>query len=537
MNTPVAAALRCSLMFLVSAVAYADSAQWNLNPTSGDWNTIANWRPIGVPNGPADMATFALSNTTNVSISQDTEVNGITFTSAATNPYSIEVNSGLTLTLSGTGITNNSGIAQFLYCDQLGDEGGQILFTNSASAGNAAITSYGVLQFSNNSTAGSADIENGGDILFSNGATAGSANILNFSLGETEFSDSSTAGDATIDGYDTSFIEFFDTSTAGSATIQSLGEITFYDSSDGGTARIWIHEFFPVPESGVLDISRHNAPGVTIGSIEDDGYVLLGANNLTVGSNNLNTTFSGVILDGAFVTSLTRVATGAVDFTAASSYDGRPRLDSGLSGDSDSTSSNTLLIQDRGLTGSTGGSLTKIGSGTLDLEGANTYTGDTNINRGGLQVDGSISSNTFVNRGGTLAGSGTVNGNITNRGGKISPGGAIGVPGVLTVGGNYTTWANRIAGGTLSIQIGGGNVGQVSVLDVQGNANLGGFLDPVLVSGFVPEIGQSFTFLNFASFTGFFHIRRPVFDHGRKRWSVAYSPTSAALIVEDNHHP
>ena len=32
MNTLVAAALRFSLIFLVSAVAYADSAQWNLNP-------------------------------------------------------------------------------------------------------------------------------------------------------------------------------------------------------------------------------------------------------------------------------------------------------------------------------------------------------------------------------------------------------------------------------------------------------------------------------------------------------------------------
>src|SRR5437660_9725826 len=112
MNTPVAAALRFSLMFLVSAVVYADSAQWNLNPTSGDWNTATNWTPATVPNGSADAATFALSNTTNVSISANTEVNAITFAAAATTPYTISLGTShvfpLGLNLSGAGIMNNS---------------------------------------------------------------------------------------------------------------------------------------------------------------------------------------------------------------------------------------------------------------------------------------------------------------------------------------------------------------------------------------------------------------------------------------------
>jgi autotransporter-associated beta strand protein len=66
------------------------------------------------------------------------------------------------------------------------------------------------------------------------------------------------------------------------------------------------------------------------------------------------------------------------------------------------------VIQDGGQNGGTGGSLTKIGPGTLILTGANTYTGDTNIDRGVLQVDSSITSNTFVNRRAILAGTGTI---------------------------------------------------------------------------------------------------------------------------------
>jgi autotransporter-associated beta strand protein len=97
--------------------------------------------------------------------------------------------------------------------------------------------------------------------------------------------------------------------------------------------------------NGNLDISAHNAPGVTVGSIEGSGNVFLGANNLTVGSNNLSTTFSGVIQDGGF-------------------------------------------------NGGAGGSLTKIGTGTLSLTNSNTYSGGTLINAGTLIAahDGALGS-------------------------------------------------------------------------------------------------------------------------------------------------
>src|SRR5207249_11358407 len=111
-NITTKTSLLLALLFgLTSQSLQAGSATWNLNPTSGDWNTAVNWTPNTVPNGPDDTATFDISNQTALSFSADTEVNEIVFNLGA-EAYTITVPGKHLTTISGAGIVNNSGVRQ-----------------------------------------------------------------------------------------------------------------------------------------------------------------------------------------------------------------------------------------------------------------------------------------------------------------------------------------------------------------------------------------------------------------------------------------
>src|SRR5437868_8393843 len=68
----VAPAIGFGLILLVAEFAHAGGATWAANPISGEWNNAANWTPMSVPGqGGVGEATFALSNTTKVSVLAD----------------------------------------------------------------------------------------------------------------------------------------------------------------------------------------------------------------------------------------------------------------------------------------------------------------------------------------------------------------------------------------------------------------------------------------------------------------------------------
>src|SRR5438270_13617225 len=158
----------CALTFVVAPSARAGSATWS-GQLNSNWNVFQNWSPQTVPNGPSDVATMGGSNNRTVYLSANTEVNSITFPKPFTPfiavNYGITVSTNLTLTISGTGITNNSGQAQnFVVAASDGTVGeAQLFFTNSATAGSAIFTNDappvsgvdgGVTEFLDSSTAG-----------------------------------------------------------------------------------------------------------------------------------------------------------------------------------------------------------------------------------------------------------------------------------------------------------------------------------------------------------------------------------------------
>jgi hypothetical protein len=327
-----------ALLFLfLPKIASAGSATWNLNPTSGDWNTAVNWTPATVPNGPSDAATFALSNTTEVALSASTTIGGIVFSPGAS-AFTLST-SFQTLEIEGAGITNNSGLTQtFLVPTDLADGRGLLEFFNTATAGGN--TNYiiegseagpdgGRINFWDSSTAGDASfvLEGGGQnagttgglIFFMDTSTAENATFDcqsggsgNGVLAGVDFVDNSSAGNATLIAEGVNGVGSFNgavlirgESTAANATLIANdgkpGGLLYFDESSTGdhaTVKVYGNGNMQMPIAGT---------SLSIGSLEGDGIVLMESKNLSVGRNNTNTIFRGAIEGSG---TLTKLGTG-----------------------------------------------------------------------------------------------------------------------------------------------------------------------------------------------------------------------------------
>ena len=501
---------------------FSSARAMTLNSGGGTFDTNGNTATLsGVIGGTAGLTKTGAGTLT---LTGTNSYGGGTIIQAGT------LNIGTTSTMGSiTGAITNAGSLTFVNANTSGitaitntAPGAQTSFTNGSSAGTMTIANNNgsTTLFQDNSTAANATIVSGsgldpgffGGVGFAGNSTAGNATIINNKGGAGIFFDNSTAGNATIvsnggpggfGGLSTldAAVDFEGSSTAGNATITANGNslIVFGGSASGGNAR------FITNAGASFDLSFLTSAGTTAGSIEGAGRYNLGSKQLTVGSNNLSTTVSGVIADGGLNggtgASLVKVGGGTLTLTGNNLYTGGTTISGGLINFSTAGNFGTgqVTLNGGGLQWATGtstdisprlaplgagggifdtngnnvtlagglggtGGLTKQGSGMLSLNGANTYTGPTTITGGTLAVNGSLASTVTIGSGGTIGGTGTIGGGLVSNGGTLAPGNSIGT---LTVSGNFSQ-----TGGVYQVEANA--AGQSDRVNVGGTATVSG---------------------------------------------------------------
>jgi autotransporter-associated beta strand protein len=429
--------------------------------TIGDADVISG-NYIGLPNGTIDASASSSSDTITFS-NPGSILFGATGTGTSTNPTSL---GNTTLTLTGTNTGQNtldpllgdptgyktslikSGVGTWVlanggntYSGGTTISGGILMTSNSGALGSTSgalsDTSGGTLDLDGTSqTVGS--FTGGGTVLNSMSSSVGTLNVGSGSAVAANFS--GVIEDHAGSGGTVAF------AMIGTGTQTLSGANTY----SGGTTIT----------SGTLQTATGGTLGSTSGALADNATLDLDGTSQTVGSFTGNT--SGKVLNSATsTTSLFTVGTGTT-LSTTSTFSG--------------------VVENNAGTGGTV-SFFKAGSGTQILNGANTYTGTTEVGGGTLQIgDGSngviaAASNVTVDSGATLAfneaNTSTITNAITNNGtvegdesgtnvNTISSGITGGAfvqagPGTTVLTGSSTFSGTTVSGGTL--QLGDGTSG------------------------------------------------------------------------------
>ena len=357
----------------------------------------------------------------------------------------------------------------------------------TSSSGSLTKSGTGTLTLSGNNTyTGNTTISGGVLALASsgklyNGAWNGSAVITVGAGGTWLLPDYSYGGVGQLADYATSRVLNGGTIEV-TGTTQSSGQ-DFTVSASGGTFR-----YNPTNTSDTLSLVGNGNGNITlnglltldaIGNIKitgtggaTDGIIAgtgslakTGSGTLTLGGAN---TYSGSTTIGAGVVNLAVAQNGTANgplgtsgtitlnggylqYSSANQNDYSSRFSTAAGQQYKVDTNNQAVTWATGLT-SSGGLLTKAGTGTLTLSGSNTYAGTTSINAGMLMLTGSLASGSAVTvaNGAILAGTGTAGGNVAvSSGGVLTPG--VAGSGVLKLG-SLTLGAT--AGDTATINIG-----------------------------------------------------------------------------------
>lgn len=435
---------------VINGGAISIKADNNLGNASGSITLNGGTLTTSATMTSARLITLGASGGT-FNLGGDTTLSGVISGPGALNKIGTKnlIPLGANLYLGGT--TNGAGTITINSDARLGDPGGPITFSASAT-----LTTTASFASSRNI------ILNAGTATFSAGT--GFTNTLN--------GVASGAGAFTKSG-------------AGVLLLNGANTYTNITTLSAGTLRLGNNErlsdLMPLNiTSGTATFDLNNFTE-TIGSLAATaGSVTLGSGSLFAGGNNRTTTNAAVISGTG---SFTKAGTGALILSGASTYTGATTISAGtlqLSaseriantspiivtggaifnlnnfsetigslagggtvtlGTGTLTAGNSVGASFSGAISGTGG-FVKVGTGIQTFSGTNSYSGPTSINAGKLQVSGSsANSPVSIASSATLSGNGTVGSVAVNLGSTNAPG--LPGPGALTSG--LQTWAG---GGT-----------------------------------------------------------------------------------------
>ncbi|SEE01368.1 autotransporter-associated beta strand repeat-containing protein [Rhizobiales bacterium GAS191] len=260
----------------------------------------------------------------------------------------------------------------------------------------------------------------------------------------------------------------------GSASLTTIGGVTVLNGLNGFTGGATIaggtlqlgntnalltSTALTIKPGGVFNLNGFNQ---SLASVSGAGNITLGIGRLFTGFDNSSTTFSGVISGTG---GLTKAGGGRFTLGGVNTYSGLTWIQGGTlaltNGSAAGTGpiamslnttlafagtgysfANPIQFVDQSFTDPTidsgpgtitasgvisgAGALDKTGTGTLILSAINSYTGNTTVSQGTLEVDGSIASSPIVTlaSGSALTGIGTVNSINALAGSTVMPGNA-----------------------------------------------------------------------------------------------------------------
>ncbi len=269
------------------------------------------------------------------------------------------------------------------------------------------------------------------------------------------------ADDIVLDAAANNFTGAVSISTANDVTLNDTNAIVFGNSTITGALVVTANG--TITDIGVVQVTGTTT--LTAG----------GANNIVL--DNANSFATVVIISGNDVT----IRDDAGFDIGAANVTGTYTVSS------NGTITQSVLL-------STIGGLTKLGSGTLALNLANTYTTTTNINAGTLMLTGSLSTGiTNINNSAILRGTGSIAGPLNvNNTARVAPG--VAGPGTLTLASvTFSTTA------FLDVDLNGLNAGtQYDQLVVSGAVDLGGASGATLTPtvGFGAQPYDRFSIIN-----------------------------------------